>query len=210
MRQTQMTLPLLTNDPLGSLVSSGPSNSPAPFSRTAPALIMPPAAFWWFLLSHGAPHALRSPPCRFCVSWQWLLLTCLFSPVCLVAFSADTTKTEMHISRMLGAAERADKVNNGIQDTNVGVQREQREGSAHARLGTASTSLWISCGCTFPCKTLFFPHLHSCILSPLPSIVEVEPVAPKESSCFVAEVRYTKLEDADLKLKKNNLNKFKN
>ena len=157
MRQTQMTLPLCANDPLGSLPSSGLSNSPVPISSVPSALIMVPAYFWCVLLLHGAPRALRLPLCRFCVSWWWPLLTCLFLPVCLVAFSADVTKTQVHISRMLGAAERADKVNNSIQDTNMGVQRVRREGSAHARLGTTWTSLWISCGYTFPCKTLFFP-----------------------------------------------------
>lgn len=55
MRQTQMTLPLLTNDPLGSLASSGPSNSPVPISRIPPALIMAPAAF---LMSLPLPQCL--------------------------------------------------------------------------------------------------------------------------------------------------------
>lgn len=43
------------------------------------------------------------------------------------------------------------------------------------------------------------PALGSCVLSPLPSIVqEMEPVGPKENTCLVVEVQCTKLKDTDL------------
>jgi len=50
----------------------------------------------------------------------------------------------------------------------------------------------------FLAKHCSSPALYHCILSPLLSIVqEVELVGPNESTCFVIEVQYTKLEDTD-------------
>lgn len=71
---------------------SDPLNSPAPISSIPPALITAPVAFWWVLLL----GALCSSRCRFCVSWRWLLLTCLFSPVChsgLLSWCNQNTST---------------------------------------------------------------------------------------------------------------------
>lgn len=121
---------------------------------------MAPAVFWSILLLSGA---LRSPLCRFCLSWWWLLLTCLFLPVYLLAFSADVTKTQMHISRMLGAAERTYKVNSSIQDMSTGVQRKGREGSVHVRLGTTWTLFKSPMASLLLAKSCFstgFTYLH--------------------------------------------------
>lgn len=172
-----MTLPLLANDPLGSLASSRTSDSAAPISSISSDLITAPAAFWRaLLLLHSTPHTPCSLLCRFCVSWWRLLLMCLFLPVCLVAFSADVTKTQMHISRTLGAAKRADNVSNSFQNMNMGVQRERWEDSAHARLRQPELLLDSPVHAHILAKQL---ALYSCI--PLAPIVqEVEPVEPRK------------------------------
>lgn len=182
MGQSEMTLPLFANDPLGSLASSRTSNSAALISSISPDLMMAPAAFWRVPSSSTAlPTHSAHPLCSFCVSRWWLLLTCLCLPVCLVAFSADVTKTQMHISRMLGAAERADNVNNSFQDVNMGVQREQREDTAHARLRQPELLLDSPVHAHFLAKHHSPLALYSCIFYPLASIVqEVEPVEPRK------------------------------
>lgn len=161
---------------------------------------MAPAAFWSILLLPGAPRALRSLLCRFCLSWRWLLLTCLFLPVYLLALSADVTKTQRHISRMLGAAERAAKVNSSIQNVSNGCRERGGKGVFVWDLGQPELSSNLL---RLPCslQKAGSPQVsHSCTLSSLPSIVqEVELMDPKESMCLEAEIQHVKLEDtADL------------
>lgn len=73
-------------------------------------------------------------------------------------------KHKMNVSRMVRAAERADKVSNGTHDTDMGEHKERR--CLCKTLENLNFSLDFL-GCTFACKVLFSPeyilvcHVHS-------------------------------------------------